>query len=168
VVKHDASGVLPLAEFATIEDVLAGLRERGGRVTPAPRLLLSTLFRDRAHRSAEELAEEVQAQAPAVNISTIYRNLGELTRRPFLSGAFAGVHGPLDSGPDPGQSGPGVPAQPRRTRRAGGQSGAVGGEAGPAAVLCGGVMPGDACFRGAATAGAAARYHGQDCRKPIR
>jgi hypothetical protein len=80
VVKHDTPGVLPLAEFATIEDVLAGLRERGGRATHARRLLLSALFRDRTHRSAEELAQAVHAQAPAVNISTIYRNLDELVR----------------------------------------------------------------------------------------
>jgi hypothetical protein len=29
-------------------------------------------------------------------------------------------------------------------------------------------MPGNACFRGAATARATALYHGRDCRKPIR
>jgi Fe2+ or Zn2+ uptake regulation protein len=79
VVQHDGPGVLPLAQFTTAEDVLAGLRERGGRATPARRLLLAALFRDRRHRSAEELADDVQAQA-AVNISTIYRNLGELVR----------------------------------------------------------------------------------------
>jgi Fur family transcriptional regulator, ferric uptake regulator len=80
VVKHDAPGALPLAECATIDDVLAGLRERGGRATLARTLLLSVLFRDRDHRSAEELAQEIHAQAPAVNISTIYRNLDELVR----------------------------------------------------------------------------------------
>ncbi len=97
VVKHDEPGVLPLAEFATIDDVLAGLRERGGRATQARRLLLGALFRDRQHRSAEELAEEVQAQAPDVNISTIYRNLDELVRlgvvdRSHLGGGPAAYH----------------------------------------------------------------------------
>jgi Fur family ferric uptake transcriptional regulator len=97
VVKRDAPGVLPLAEFATIEDVLGGLRERGGRATHARRLLLSALFRDRTHRSAEELAEEIRAQAPAVNISTIYRNLDELVRlgvvdRSHLDGGPAAYH----------------------------------------------------------------------------
>ncbi len=95
--KHDAPGVLPLAEFATVEDVLVGLRERGGRATHARRLLLSALFRDRKHRSAEELAEEVHAQAPDVNISTIYRNLDELVRlgvidRSHLGGGPAAYH----------------------------------------------------------------------------
>jgi Fur family transcriptional regulator, ferric uptake regulator len=97
VVKHDAAGVLPLAEFATIEDVLTGLRERGGRATPARRLLLAALFADRRHRSAEELAEEVHAHSPVVNISTIYRNLEELVRlgvvdRSYLGGGPAAYH----------------------------------------------------------------------------
>lgn len=95
--QHDAPGVLPLAEFATIEDVLLGLRERGGRATNARRLLLRALFRDRKHRSAEELAEQVHAQAPDVNISTIYRNLDELVRlgvidRSHLGGGPAAYH----------------------------------------------------------------------------
>jgi Fur family transcriptional regulator, ferric uptake regulator len=80
VVKQGQPGAVPLAGFATVEDVLARLRERGSRVTPARRLLLTALFRDRTHRSAEDLAAEVQAQAPDVNISTIYRNLDELVR----------------------------------------------------------------------------------------
>ena len=97
MVMHAAPGVLPLAEFATIEDVLAGLRERGGRATHARRLLLSALFRDRQHRSAEELAEQVHTQAPEVNISTIYRNLDELVRlgvidRSHLGGGPAAYH----------------------------------------------------------------------------
>lgn len=97
MVKRDAPSVLPLAECQTIEDVLAGLRERGGRATPARRLLLSALFRDRKHRSADDLASEVQAQAPNVNISTIYRILDELVRlavvdRSQLSNGPAAYH----------------------------------------------------------------------------
>ena len=95
--QHDAPGVLPLAEFETIEDVLTGLRERGVRATNARRLLLAALFRDRKHRSVEELAGQVQAQAPDVNISTIYRNLDELVRlgvidRSYLGGGPAAYH----------------------------------------------------------------------------
>jgi Fur family transcriptional regulator, ferric uptake regulator len=97
VVSHVGPGTLPLAEVGTIEDVLAGLRERGGRATPARRLLLTALFRDHQHRSAEELAQEVHAQAPDVNISTIYRNLDELVRlgvvdRSHLGGGAAAYH----------------------------------------------------------------------------
>jgi Fe2+ or Zn2+ uptake regulation protein len=64
----------------TIEDVLALVRQHGGRATPARRLLLNALFGSREHRSAEELAAEVHAQAPDVHLSTIYRNLEELER----------------------------------------------------------------------------------------
>lgn len=63
-----------------IEDVLALVRQHGGRATPARRLLLNALFGNRDHRSAEELAAEVHALAPDVHLSTIYRNLEELER----------------------------------------------------------------------------------------
>jgi Fe2+ or Zn2+ uptake regulation protein len=63
-----------------IEDVIALVRSHGGRATPARRLLLNALFGNREHRSAEELATEVHAQAPDVHLSTIYRNLEELER----------------------------------------------------------------------------------------
>jgi Fur family transcriptional regulator, ferric uptake regulator len=63
-----------------VEDVLALVRRTGGRATPARRLLLTALFGSGEHRSAEELAAEVHAQAPDVHLSTIYRNLEELER----------------------------------------------------------------------------------------
>jgi Fe2+ or Zn2+ uptake regulation protein len=50
------------------------LRRHGTRVTPARRLLLGALLASQAHRTAEELAAEVQVGAPDVNLSTIYRN----------------------------------------------------------------------------------------------
>ena len=90
-VTLDAPGALPPAESATVEDVLVGMRERGGRATLARRLLLAALFRDRKHQSAEELAKEVQAQAPQVNISTIYRNLDELVRLGVVDRSHLGV-----------------------------------------------------------------------------
>jgi Fur family transcriptional regulator, ferric uptake regulator len=97
VVKQGRVGDVPLAGFQTIDDVLTGMRERGGRVTPARRLLLAALFRSHAHRSAEDLADEVQAQAPDVNISTIYRNLDELVGlgvvdRTYIGGGPATYH----------------------------------------------------------------------------
>jgi Fur family transcriptional regulator, ferric uptake regulator len=63
-----------------IEDVLALVRQNGGRATPARRMLLDALFAGTGHRSAEELAAEVRARAPDVHLSTIYRNLEELER----------------------------------------------------------------------------------------
>jgi Fur family transcriptional regulator, ferric uptake regulator len=63
-----------------VEDVLALVRQHGGRATPARRLLLDALFGSGGHRSAEDLAAEVHARAPDVHLSTIYRNLEELER----------------------------------------------------------------------------------------
>jgi Fur family ferric uptake transcriptional regulator len=63
-----------------IEAVLALVRKHGGRATPARRLLLTVLFGSTEHKSAEELAAEIRAQAPDVHLSTIYRNLEELER----------------------------------------------------------------------------------------
>ena len=81
-------GVATNAKLATadreappgIDEVLALLRAQGGRITSARRLLLVALFASREHRTAEELAAEVQEQAPDVHLSTIYRNLDELER----------------------------------------------------------------------------------------
>ena len=63
-----------------VEDVLALVRQHGGRATPVRRLLLQALFGSQEHRSAEELAVQVRAHAPDVYLSTIYRNLEELER----------------------------------------------------------------------------------------
>jgi Fur family ferric uptake transcriptional regulator len=66
-----------------VERTLELLRARGGRVTTSRRFLLRCLFEGSAgnrHRTAEELASEVQALAPDVHRSTIYRNLDELER----------------------------------------------------------------------------------------
>jgi Fur family transcriptional regulator, ferric uptake regulator len=86
-----------IADRDGVEEVLARMREAGGRATPARRLLLRVLFSEDTHRSAEELAAAVQAQAPDVNISTIYRNLDELVRlgvvdRTYLGGGPAAYH----------------------------------------------------------------------------
>jgi len=76
-----------------IEDVLARMREHGGRATPARRLLLGALLANTGHRSAEELAAYVRVRAPDVNISTIYRNLDELERLKIVDRTHLG-HGP--------------------------------------------------------------------------
>lgn len=68
------------AQASTLEDALELVRQHGGRVTSSRRILLRTLFTSTGHRTAEELAAEVQAEAPDIHISTIYRNLEELER----------------------------------------------------------------------------------------
>jgi len=76
-----------------VEQVLELLRASGARITTSRRLLLRCHFDGAPHRSAEELAAEVQVLAPDVHISTIYRNLYELERLGVVVHAHLG-HGP--------------------------------------------------------------------------
>jgi Fur family ferric uptake transcriptional regulator len=76
-----------------VEEVLARVRSTGGRVTTPRRLLVRSLFEAAGHRTAEELAAEIQTQAPDVSISTVYRNLEELERLGVVVHAHLG-HGP--------------------------------------------------------------------------
>jgi len=78
---------------STVEDVLALVRERGGRVTSARRLVLEAIFKARAHQTAEEVAAVVQKQAPDIHLSTIYRNLEDLQALGIVVHAHLG-HGP--------------------------------------------------------------------------
>lgn len=82
-----------LHEVQTVEDVLALVREHGGRVTSSRRLLLEALFDDPGHHTADELAEAVQADAPDVALSTVYRNLDELEKLGVVVHSHLG-HGP--------------------------------------------------------------------------
>ncbi len=76
-----------------VDEVLARVREAGGRATTSRRILLERLFAEGSHKTAEELAHEVQAVAPDVHLSTIYRNLEELERLGVVTHAHLG-HGP--------------------------------------------------------------------------
>lgn len=76
-----------------VEEVLARVRSTGGRVTTPRRLLVRSLFEAAGHRTAEELAAEIQTRAPDVSISTVYRNLEELERLGVVVHAHLG-HGP--------------------------------------------------------------------------
>jgi Fur family ferric uptake transcriptional regulator len=77
----------------TIEGALAMLRQHGGRITSSRRFLLRVLFESKDHHTAEELATAVQAQAPDIHLSTIYRNLDELERLGVIVHSHLG-HGP--------------------------------------------------------------------------
>ena len=77
----------------TLEDALEIVRQHGGRVTSSRRILLRTLFSSTGHRTAEELADDVQAEAPDIHLSTIYRNLEELERLGVVVHSHFG-HGP--------------------------------------------------------------------------
>ena len=78
---------------ASVDDVLRLMRGSGGRVTESRRTLLEVLFEAGEHKSAEQLAEAVQARAPDVHISTIYRNLEDLQRLGVIVHSHLG-HGP--------------------------------------------------------------------------
>jgi Fur family ferric uptake transcriptional regulator len=80
-------------DTTTVEGVLELLRQNGGRITSARRFLLRLLFESKTHHTAEELAAEVQAQAPDIHLSTIYRNLDELEKLGVIVHAHLG-HGP--------------------------------------------------------------------------
>jgi Fur family ferric uptake transcriptional regulator len=79
--------------FASVDDVLALVRARGGRATSSRRILLDVLFHADDHLSVEELAEAVQLRAPEVHLSTVYRNLEDLERLGVVVHSHLG-HGP--------------------------------------------------------------------------
>ncbi|HLI14868.1 MAG TPA: transcriptional repressor [Acidimicrobiales bacterium] len=75
------------------EAVLRRLRESGARITTCRRQLVRRLVASSEHRTAEELAKEVQALVPDVHLSTIYRNLEEFERLGIVIHCHLG-HGP--------------------------------------------------------------------------
>jgi Fur family ferric uptake transcriptional regulator len=85
--------VQPGPTTGTVEDVLKLLRAHGCRITSSRRLLLHALFDAPGDHTAEELAEQVHARAPDINLSTIYRNLDELERLGVVIHSHLG-HGP--------------------------------------------------------------------------
>jgi Fur family transcriptional regulator, ferric uptake regulator len=93
VSKPQGPVVSQSGDATTVEGVLDMVRQQGGRVTSSRRLLLRALFDAQGHRTAEDLAAEVQQQAPDIHLSTIYRNLEELERLGVIVHAHLG-HGP--------------------------------------------------------------------------
>ena len=81
------------SDASTFEDALEIVRQHGGRVTSSRRILLRTLFGSGSHRTAEEIAAEVQAEDPDIHLSTVYRNLEELERLGVVVHSHFG-HGP--------------------------------------------------------------------------
>jgi Fe2+ or Zn2+ uptake regulation protein len=63
-----------------LEEILALLRQRGGRVTTCRRTILETFLGAGGHVTAEALTAQVQASQPDVHESTVYRFLDELER----------------------------------------------------------------------------------------
>ena len=61
------------------EDLRRTLHQRGLRMTPQRQLVLDAV-RDLGHATPEQICAQVQAVAPAVNITTIYRTLDLLEK----------------------------------------------------------------------------------------
>jgi Fe2+ or Zn2+ uptake regulation protein len=95
-VDNEEPAAQKLPAERVIDDVLAVLRQRGGRSTHARRLILEVLLRP-GHRRADEIAATVREQAPDVHLTTVYRNLDELERlrivdRTYISHSPATYH----------------------------------------------------------------------------
>ena len=86
---------LPTADGPSdaVDAVIDLVRKSGGRATSARRLVLTVLFGAEQHRSAEELAREVQRLAPEIHLSTVYRHLEELEKLGVVVHSHLG-HGP--------------------------------------------------------------------------
>jgi len=80
-------------DVTTVDEVIALVRSRGGRATSSRRVLLEVLFEAEGHLTAEEVTEAVQARAPDIHVSTVYRNLEDLQRMGVLLHTHVG-HGP--------------------------------------------------------------------------
>jgi len=84
---------VPVPGADSMEAILDLLRAGGGRITTSRRLVVSALLGLRGHITAEEMCVLVQARAPDVVISTIYRNLEELERLEVIDRTQM-AHGP--------------------------------------------------------------------------
>ena len=73
-------------------DVMELLRERGLRMTPQRRAIVSEVMRTQGHISPAQVARTIQGDMPGVNASTIYRTLSLLEEVGVLQ------HSHLESG----------------------------------------------------------------------
>jgi Fur family transcriptional regulator, ferric uptake regulator len=86
--------VAPEVVAERVATALAQLKAIGKRTTVSRRVLLGCLFEGGSHRTATALTEAVQAIAPDIHASTVYRNLDELTRIGIIEHIHFG-HGPV-------------------------------------------------------------------------
>ncbi len=57
------------------EHAIDQLREAGIRLTPQRALVLDVVYHSDGHLTADQVYEQVRAQSPYVDLSTVYRNL---------------------------------------------------------------------------------------------
>ena len=58
--------------------IIATLRQQGVRITTARRAVIAALVHTDGHVTAEDIATAVQADAPEIHLSTVYRTLESL------------------------------------------------------------------------------------------
>ena len=75
-----------------VEAILERLRARGGRVTSQRRAIITALFAEEHHLTADRIAEVVQERLPDVHLSTVYRVLEALEDEGVLEHVHLG-HG---------------------------------------------------------------------------
>ncbi len=78
--------------FESVEDVAQALREAGHRVSVPARLVIEALFAAEGPVSAERLAEGLGSRAPALELTSVYRNLERLEQLGVVSHVHVG-HG---------------------------------------------------------------------------
>jgi len=70
----------------TIDELVDQLRARGQRATTARRAVLAELLAaGDTHLTADELARRIQAEHPAIHLSTVYRSLDALAEADVIS-----------------------------------------------------------------------------------
>lgn len=71
-------------------ETIDALRESGHKMTPQRMMILSTLRHGQGHLTAADIYEQVKAEYPYVDISTVYRTLGVLKDLRLISETHMG------------------------------------------------------------------------------
>jgi Fur family ferric uptake transcriptional regulator len=90
--------------FADVDEIVAALRRAGHRVSRPGRVVLDALFAADGPVTADEIADGLGGRLPALELTSVYRNLERLERLGVVSHVHVG-HGPgryaLARGGDP-------------------------------------------------------------------
>lgn len=91
----DGAAERPVVDVASrVDDVLAKLRDHGGRLTTGRRVIVQALLTaDDHHVTAEDLATAVQVEHPHIHLSTVYRTLDALEVAGVLDRVTVGTRG---------------------------------------------------------------------------
>lgn len=84
---------VPPLKFANIDDVVSAIRENGGRLTAARRLVLDALFDADGPVSAELIASRLARRGPELELTSVYRSLERLESLGVVRHVHLG-HGP--------------------------------------------------------------------------